>query len=75
MNVDDDASSDDQTDSDGQNDAEKGKNLHKEGTALNKKEHKKLVKEANREKRQNKTPKHVKKRKEKLAKTKRGRNN
>ena len=33
-------------------------------------ERKKAVKEARREKRENKTPKHVKKRKEKVAKTK-----
>ncbi|CAH3138329.1 unnamed protein product [Pocillopora meandrina] len=75
MNVDDDASSEDEAFSADENDTEKGKNLHKEGTGMSKKEHKKLVKEANRERRQNKTPKHVKKRKEKLAKTKRGRNN
>lgn len=37
------------------------------------KEQKKLVKEAQREKRKNKVPKHVKKRKEKVAKTKKGR--
>ncbi|XP_068739884.1 serine/threonine-protein kinase RIO1-like [Montipora capricornis] len=42
--------------------------------SLNRKEQKKLVKEANREKRKNKTPKHVKKRREKIAKTKLGRN-
>ena len=41
---------------------------------LSKKEQKKLVKEANRERRKNKIPKHVKKRKEKVAKMKRGRN-
>lgn len=37
------------------------------------KEQKKLAKEAQREKRKNKVPKHVKKRKEKVAKTKKGR--
>ncbi|KAF7692814.1 serine/threonine-protein kinase RIO1 [Silurus meridionalis] len=40
--------------------------------ALDKKERKKLVKEAQREKRKNKVPKHVKKRKEKVAKMKKG---
>lgn len=35
-------------------------------------ERKKMVKEAQREKRKNKVPKHVKKRKEKTAKTKKG---
>ncbi|XP_017351148.1 serine/threonine-protein kinase RIO1 [Ictalurus punctatus] len=39
---------------------------------LDKKERKKLVKEAQREKRKNKLPKHVKKRKEKVAKMKKG---
>ncbi|XP_026872834.2 serine/threonine-protein kinase RIO1 [Electrophorus electricus] len=41
--------------------------------ALDRKERKKLVKEAQREKRKNKIPKHVKKRKEKVAKMKKGR--
>lgn len=36
-------------------------------------ERKKMVKEAQREKRRTKVPKHVKKRKEKVAKTKKGR--
>ncbi|XP_051943944.1 serine/threonine-protein kinase RIO1 [Hippocampus zosterae] len=40
---------------------------------LDKKEKKKLAKEAQREKRKSKVPKHVKKRKEKVAKTKKGR--
>ncbi|KAK3513950.1 hypothetical protein QTP70_032806 [Hemibagrus guttatus] len=40
---------------------------------LDKKERKKLVKEAQREKRKNKVPKHVKKRKEKVSKMKKGR--
>ncbi|XP_062843704.1 serine/threonine-protein kinase RIO1 [Trichomycterus rosablanca] len=39
---------------------------------LDKKERKKLVKEAQREKRKNKVPKHMKKRKEKVAKMKKG---
>ncbi|EDO32747.1 predicted protein, partial [Nematostella vectensis] len=39
---------------------------------LSRKEHKKLVKEANREKRKNKIPKHLKKRKEKVTKMKKG---
>lgn len=70
-----DSSSSNESESDGEDDEQKEKVFHEKGTALSKKEHKKLVKEANREKRKNKTPKHVKKRKEKLAKTKRGRNN
>ncbi|MBN3308036.1 RIOK1 kinase, partial [Amia calva] len=41
--------------------------------AVDKKERKKVVKEAQREKRKNKLPKHVKKRKERVAKTKKGR--
>ena len=70
-----DSSSSNESESDGEDDEQKEKVFDEKGTALSKKEHKKLVKEANREKRKNKTPKHVKKRKEKLAKTKRGRNN
>nr|XP_004666211.2 serine/threonine-protein kinase RIO1 isoform X1 [Jaculus jaculus] len=42
------------------------------GPDTDKKERKKMVKEAQREKRKNKIPKHVKKRKEKTAKTKKG---
>lgn len=72
--VDSSESSNDESESDDGDDEQKEKVLDEKGTALSKKEHKKLVKEANREKRKNKTPKHVKKRKEKLAKTKRGRN-
>ncbi|XP_030631372.1 serine/threonine-protein kinase RIO1 [Chanos chanos] len=44
-----------------------------EAPPLDKKERKKLVKEAQREKRKNKVPKHVKKRKEKVSKMKKGR--
>lgn len=44
-----------------------------QGSAFLLQERKKMVKEAQREKRKNKTPKHVKKRKEKTAKTRRGR--
>ncbi|XP_061694823.1 serine/threonine-protein kinase RIO1 [Syngnathoides biaculeatus] len=44
-----------------------------DNAAVDKKEKKKLVKEAQREKRKTKVPKHVKKRKEKVAKTKKGR--
>ena len=68
-------SSHNESESDDEDDEQNEKVVDEKGTALSKKEHKKLVKEANREKRKNKTPKHVKKRKEKLAKTKRGRNN
>lgn len=73
--VDHSGSSDDESDSEDENDEQKEKDSEEKETALSKKERKKLVKEANREKRKTKTPKHVKKRKEKLAKTKRGRNN
>lgn len=73
--VDHSGSSDDESESEDDNDELKEKDSEEKGTALNKKERKKLVKEANRERRKTKTPKHVKKRKEKLAKTKRGRNN
>ena len=73
--VDNSESSDDESDSEDENDEQKEEDSEEKETALSKKERKKLVKEANREKRKTKTPKHVKKRKEKLAKTKRGRNN
>ncbi|KAM9233589.1 serine/threonine-protein kinase RIO1 [Dugong dugon] len=46
---------------------------HTTDPELDKKERKKMVKEAQREKRKNKIPKHVKKRKEKTAKMKKGR--
>lgn len=68
-------SSDDESVSEDEADEQSGKDSEEKEQTLSKKEHKKLVKEANRERRKNKTPKHVKKRKEKLAKTKRGRNN
>lgn len=42
------------------------------GSEIDKKERRKIVKEAQREKRKNKIPKHVKKRKEKATKTKKG---
>ncbi|XP_038627523.1 serine/threonine-protein kinase RIO1 [Tachyglossus aculeatus] len=45
---------------------------HSTNPEMDKKERKKMVKEAQREKRKNKTPKHVKKRKEKIAKMKKG---
>ncbi|XP_036375041.1 serine/threonine-protein kinase RIO1 [Megalops cyprinoides] len=44
-----------------------------EGPPVDKKERKKMAKDAQREKRKNKVPKHVKKRKEKVAKMKKGR--
>lgn len=75
MNVDDDVSFEDEVFSVDENDIEKGKNLFKEGIVMSKKEYKKFVKEVNRERRQNKIFKYVKKRKEKLVKIKRGRNN
>lgn len=68
-------SSDDGSDSEDETDEQGGKDSEEKAPTMSKKEHKRLVKEVNREKRKNKTPKHVKKRKEKLAKTKRGRNN
>ena len=68
-------SSDDGSDREDENGEQKSEVSEEKALTLSKKEHKKLVKEANREKRKNKTPKHVKKRKDKLAKTKRGRNN
>ena len=46
----------------------------KDKETLSRKERKKIIKEANRERRKNKTPKHVKKRKHKLAKMKKGKN-
>ena len=67
--------SDNESESESENDGQTGNASDEKAPALSRKEHKKVVKEANREKRKNKTPKHVKKRKEKLAKTKRGRNN
>lgn len=67
--------SDNESESESENDGQTGNASEEKVPALSRKEHKKVVKEANREKRKNKTPKHVKKRKEKLAKTKRGRNN
>lgn len=68
-------SSDDTSESDGET-KEQGENGSEEKVpVMTRKEKKKLVKEANRERRKTKTPKHVKKRREKLAKTKYGRNN
>ena len=67
--------SDNESESESENDGQTGNASEEKAPALSRKEHKKVVKEANREKRKNKMPKHVKKRKEKLAKTKRGRNN
>lgn len=49
--------------------------MDEKGIVLSKKEYKKFVKEVNREKRKNKIFKYEKKRKEKLVKIKRGRNN
>jgi len=73
--VESDGTSDDETDGEDEDDEQREKDSDEKPPTLSRKEHKMLVKEANREKRKNKTPKHVKKRKEKLAKTKRGRNN
>ncbi|XP_028282679.1 serine/threonine-protein kinase RIO1 [Parambassis ranga] len=54
-------------------DEEEEKQEQSEEAPVDKKERKKMVKEAQREKRKTKTPKHVKKRKEKVAKMKKGR--
>ncbi|ERE78554.1 serine/threonine-protein kinase RIO1 [Cricetulus griseus] len=59
------------TDSEEQED-NAGCKKHTADPDLDKKERKKMVKEAQREKRKNKIPKHVKKRKEKTAKAKKG---
>lgn len=53
-------------------DNQAGCEQHATDPDLDRKERKKMVKEAQREKRKNKIPKHVKKRKEKIAKTKKG---
>lgn len=64
-----DLSSDDETDEDEADGKIKGTIIRPRDESPNtKKERKRLVKEAQKEKRQNKMPKHVKKRKEKLAK-------
>ncbi|KAA0719157.1 Serine/threonine-protein kinase RIO1 [Triplophysa tibetana] len=61
----------DDEDESGEEDAQEG-GSNSEGAPLDKKERKKLVKESQREKRKNKVPKHLKKRKEKISKTKQG---
>lgn len=67
--------SDDTSDSDGESEDQEENGSEEKAPVLTRKEKKKIVKEANRERRKTKTPKHVKKRREKLAKTKYGRNN
>ena len=67
--------SDDTSDSDGESEEQEENGSEEKAPVLTRKEKKKIVKEANRERRKTKTPKHVKKRREKLAKTKYGRNN
>ncbi|XP_016129584.1 serine/threonine-protein kinase RIO1 [Sinocyclocheilus grahami] len=62
---------DDDEKSEGEDTGEGGS--HTEEAQLNRKERKKMVKKAQREKRKNKVPKYVKKRKEKVAKMKKGR--
>lgn len=59
------------TESEGRGD-QAGRQHHTADPDVDKKERKKMVKEAQREKRKNKIPKHVKKRKEKTAKAKKG---
>ncbi|KAM9103015.1 serine/threonine-protein kinase RIO1 isoform 2-T2 [Sarcophilus harrisii] len=68
----DDASSSEDPDSEGHGDQPHPRR-HSTDLEMDKKERKKMVKEAQREKRKNKIPKHVKKRKEKVAKMKKGR--
>ncbi|XP_074127205.1 serine/threonine-protein kinase RIO1 isoform X1 [Sminthopsis crassicaudata] len=68
----DDASSSEDPDSEGHGDQPHPRR-HPTDLEMDKKERKKMVKEAQREKRKNKIPKHVKKRKEKVAKMKKGR--
>ncbi|XP_043842100.1 serine/threonine-protein kinase RIO1 [Dromiciops gliroides] len=68
----DDSSSSDDPDSEGHGD-QPHLRKHPADPEMDKKERKKMVKEAQREKRKNKVPKHVKKRKEKIAKMKKGR--
>uniref|UniRef100_A0A665T8E9 Serine/threonine-protein kinase RIO1 n=1 Tax=Echeneis naucrates TaxID=173247 RepID=A0A665T8E9_ECHNA len=71
--LEDDCSSTDEEE-DGEDDEEKkGQQEQSEDSPMDRKEKKKLVKEAQREKRKSKVPKHVKKRKEKVAKMKKGR--
>ncbi|XP_057189202.1 serine/threonine-protein kinase RIO1 [Triplophysa rosa] len=62
---------DDDEDESGEEDAQEG-GSNSEAAPLDKKERKKLVKDAQREKRKNKVPKHLKKRKEKVSKMKKG---
>ncbi|KAF4117188.1 serine/threonine-protein kinase RIO1 [Onychostoma macrolepis] len=61
---------DDDEKSEGEDTEEGGS--HTEESQLDRKERKKMVKEAQREKRKNKVPKHMKKRKEKVSKMKKG---
>ncbi|XP_043544508.1 serine/threonine-protein kinase RIO1 isoform X1 [Chiloscyllium plagiosum] len=69
-------SNSDNDSSDSELGSEEGERIHPkdhvEESETNKKDRKRLVKEAQREKRRNKVPKHVKKRKEKVAKMKKG---
>ncbi|XP_063075155.1 serine/threonine-protein kinase RIO1 [Engraulis encrasicolus] len=68
------SSSDEDSESDGSEEEEATtQDGQSEVPPVDRKERKKMVKEAQREKRKNKVPKHVKKRKEKTAKTKKGR--
>lgn len=62
---------DDDEESEGEDTGKGGSNT--EETQLDRKERKKMVKGAQREKRKNKVPKHLKRRKEKVAKMKKGR--
>ncbi|XP_073346704.1 serine/threonine-protein kinase RIO1 [Pagrus major] len=66
------SSSSEEDEEDEDEDEEDEKKLSEEGS-IDRKEKKKMVKEAQREKRKNKVPKHVKKRKEKVSKMKKGR--
>lgn len=62
---------DDDDEESGEDDTQEGGSQSEAGP-VDRKEKKKLVKEAQREKRKNKVPKHVKRRKEKVSKTKKG---
>ena len=62
------SSDDGSSDSDSSGGSEEGR----KGEGVDRKAHKKAVKEANRERRKTKLPKHIKKRKEKLGRQKRG---
>ncbi|XP_018534617.1 serine/threonine-protein kinase RIO1 isoform X2 [Lates calcarifer] len=71
--LEDESSSEEEEEEDDDDDNDTGQQEQSEETPMDRKEKKKMVKEAQREKRKSKVPKHVKKRKEKVAKMKKGR--